>query len=678
MLSSIYRNDMSSDWRRHKDYNRYDFTDENSAAEFAEAEGGGNNLLSYSPCNDALHNLNDDCPDDEQLHEISDDDDETNGTTTTGAVKIPKSRPPVPSNPEYARKPRKRSSSRSKAAVSSIRAALDVCIQVGGEVFWQSSAILQYASPVLVQHLTVIDDDSSLRDASHANATTTYLLRIPHCPSLEWRLLEPFLQPHSRQAAVMTPKHLILLRWFLDLDLQVLLQQSDDILSQLHWNPQCDSLQVLLTWSCIAKAAHLPKTSRQVWLAWQRALAEVQQPTSSVENAPGDVVVCMLGADISCLQLFLELLAEWPEARHNLWLALMRYLPADLEMYTDHENLLRNPLLPFLLREGLVRAAEDENRKRRGARRLALRSSARSVTEPNSPPTVSVSPSMASTTLSSKLSKTDIDVDAAAANCKETSPLHQRTLHNDLPSSAPATEDWQTTVQSSVQELLSWLVPSGDDESSSSTHRTLPPVCPSNSYCPEALASGINLEASSPQAELLAQIPNNRMEWLEMIWQKLSGPPILSPLPLPEDFNTGETISQDDGSPQRQSRIVLAPTPPRRKPSDSTLSNTTARKSRSKGSRAAEPRTRPVQDVSFSTGTTASGASSTGSSQSVHSRSSTSGSRESITRDSSTAPSVASASFHDTEDSTLSTCPHSMLDESSVGIVRASTRTFYC
>jgi len=91
-------------------------------------------------------------------------------------------------------------------------------VLANNKVFFHSSAILQYASPILSRHLVW----------KHRNL---YELDLKHRPALEWQWLLPFLQPHSQVSVAVTPLRVVhLLPWFLELELDVLIRECDRVL----------------------------------------------------------------------------------------------------------------------------------------------------------------------------------------------------------------------------------------------------------------------------------------------------------------------------------------------------------------------------------------------------------------------------------------------------------------
>jgi len=374
----------------------------------------------------------------------------------------------------------------------------DVCVLLSNQrTFWVASAMLRFACPVLSRYLEWSDDHAmptatTTDGASTGGGTTaarnscispsrrgrlgSYTLNFVHRPALEWQLLAPFLQPHARVSAKVTPLHIPhLLPWFLELKLDVLLNECDAILLQslLREQPPTSRtslrsgsraaaapyyVQDLLTLSKIALHCRrrtnltgssgivnvvpdadvhyddsftaavleeeekmvaadedvvflLPGTTDELFQRWtdlwnlsprillrSRTGAARRRGAASGEAGVDDVggyvdedlndnAIDNGPASASSKSCVLELLrsfisdvlTELPtNVRHGVWLSLIRYLPADLDVFGKEQQskLLSNPLFPYLLREGLEREAnqEEEVERERERRRRAAES----------------------------------------------------------------------------------------------------------------------------------------------------------------------------------------------------------------------------------------------------------------------------------------------------------------
>ncbi len=247
----------------------------------------------------------------------------------------------------------------------------DVLVRVGGKDFRHSRAILCYASKVLADHLAARDE-----------------LHIPHKSPSEWSELQAFLQPRSVQAASITFRNLpALLPWFDQLELTVLLRECDTSMSKVRFaslttdesssqngvsnavhelarvalglphapprmEPPCptDVLDILLLTRISGKVC-LPRTRVMCLNVLQEYLELPNLFVSSEE--------CSMRSIISLIDLL-----EDEEVLDTVWPLIVSYLPEDLPWLDDRQELLKNPLFPYLLRAGLEKAwreSDDES-----------------------------------------------------------------------------------------------------------------------------------------------------------------------------------------------------------------------------------------------------------------------------------------------------------------------------
>ena len=252
----------------------------------------------------------------------------------------------------------------------------DVTVRLCEGTCRHSSAMLQFAAPVLHAHLQPVP-----APAATNTATAWYRLDCSHRSRAEWHALEPLLQPHSRQPAAVTRDNLpLLLQWFVELQLPVLLQTSDVVIAR-----QVDQLlpmekdtvtppsrwRDLLVATRIAAHCypHLPQTHARVCQAWTTLL----QPTTTLSGLESMV------QDSGVLQGLCEWLRYDAAGRKQVWPCLLRHLPPDLIRTYDHDDelpqhplatlheststvdesdqkerdWLTNPLFPYLLRLGM-------------------------------------------------------------------------------------------------------------------------------------------------------------------------------------------------------------------------------------------------------------------------------------------------------------------------------------
>lgn len=327
-------------------------------------------------------------------------------------------------------------------------------------------------------------DDTDMMEMELDDTPIRYWLEIPHKSPREWEELVPFLQPRSVQAAAITPSNLpVLLPWFDQLELTVLLQECDTMLASLEWplpvpDPSlpsdgdgsntggCTSTPVStpsshtdvhatgrsnttpairngtteqfseacrdVTWTdpslvvtcgptfpvrldrmgaipssfsssrrfhgAVVQAidvqdiivllqctslAHLPRT-RQRCLRIIKSYWELQPHLFILPMCPANASTTTnnnsnrtknksspreKGGEmndnaspyssslpgLSLLQSFVSLLEE-PDVRQCLWRSVVVFLPTDLKVFSHIEELVTNPLFPYLLREGVLKA----------------------------------------------------------------------------------------------------------------------------------------------------------------------------------------------------------------------------------------------------------------------------------------------------------------------------------
>jgi hypothetical protein len=244
-----------------------------------------------------------------------------------------------------------------------------VTLHPSGETFEHASHILAYASPVLRQQLRPV-------------LGGWYRLDLHQTSNMEWQLVQSFLEPHSVQSAVVTPRNLAhLLPWFVQLQLDILLVECDQLLVTLDFPkayypegpdsskarktpppPQKNDMLDILVLSEISSLAHLTKTSEKVLETLESYLA--LHPGLAIEE--------------ETLPVLMRLLRDHPAIRQRLWRrTLIRFLPADMPLFNRKEQgsgdadlvvveaMVYNPLFPYLLREGMSKAAKEDEFQRR-------------------------------------------------------------------------------------------------------------------------------------------------------------------------------------------------------------------------------------------------------------------------------------------------------------------------
>jgi hypothetical protein len=618
-------------------------------------------------------------------------------------------------------------------------------------IAYQSFAILQCSAPALVPHLVPIsrlekekkdfdhieDDDGD--SASHRSERRTrnrsaashgkepdpiYRLCLPNASLDDWRLLEPFLQPPTLAptefgvpTATLTPQHLVLLPWFVQLQLHVLWEQSDEILSRIAWDSHQDPVQELLVLSHIAHAAHLQRTSVQACHAWQRLLSPASNEGNHTQQRHpqphGGPPVVRLADDLEALASLCRLLKVWDMGRRHLWIHLVRYVPHDLDVFhVDDKDLLllKNPLLPYLIREGIYKHCAEVCITRHPH-------DASDAVDPTflrpqpAPPEPLDDASILSnrSTIGRTLLPLHPLARAASTGGRSSSVTfagtqapgrrrHDRQHKSEPRDSVDEVGEWQA----SFEQWFRWLVPMTQDE--------FDDVAADIVYCPSSMASSVVIDgddhdneheafgqegasdaSSTPLADILAKIPADRLQWLEEIWRRLQEPPILPPLPTSDAQDSPDraaptsarqrSVAHSDSLPKRtarrrESRLAAeCSTPPR------SSRNATTQYPGSPGTR--EPSTSRSEQSS---------ASAPAASIARRLRRHASPGRSASPRQKSVAtPGSCSATSSycskndESNSSTLSTHPLNTSADgseetsySSIGVVRAKTRTFYC
>ena len=259
------------------------------------------------------------------------------------------------------RRSQRRHDYESRSATSShYSVPLDATVMLKNNVIeLHSSHILAYSSPVLAEKMH--------REERGRN----YTLDIPNGSIKEWRVVKPFLQPHSVQQAVVTTRNIpILLPWFHELKLDILLKECDLLLSTLTMpleNPTKHDWNDIVLLAHICSLAELPQT-------WKTSLDTLQTYLAHYPQ-----VLC---TEKTNLDIFMNLMRECSEARDFLWSTLNAYLPADMFLLNenleedDHDvaaTLVTNSLFPYLLRERLhqhVSSQQQQVRKEKEMERL--------------------------------------------------------------------------------------------------------------------------------------------------------------------------------------------------------------------------------------------------------------------------------------------------------------------
>ena len=423
--------------------------------------------------------------------------------------------------------------------------------------FRHSKTMLCYASDVLARQLRPMDANSK------QESSIWWVLDIPHRSHVEWRRLQAFLQPRSVQAASISPRNLpTLLPWFHELQLSVLLAECDVLLSSLEWpvavtshssqcpnlveddherrhssnEPQRKDVHDVLTLTKIANRAYLPATRKKCmtllasYLEWQPQLF-VDIPSSKDDchgfgpnectdmgencadhkklNKPDMKSSDESDTSLDLLQSLANVLLG-ADARQVLWRSIISYLPADLQVFTDQDVLVQNPLFPYLLREGLEKHVVARRNEKQNLQKF----------------------------LPFLLNRTDYSFDGTREDGarKGPKPNDSSTEHQELCS----THSFESLHNVFERWWVSWSIPEPDHHISRAHSDITERV--SKDRIKEKFRRKRRLhqkhEKGAPSSALLRTgvtldgVPQDRSSWLELIWQKLKEPPIF---PQPDE-----------------------------------------------------------------------------------------------------------------------------------------------
>jgi hypothetical protein len=266
--------------------------------------------------------------------------------------------------------------------------------------FRHSSLILQYASAELAKHFVECIPEEGDNVLSEREGTIQFVLHVRVKDASDWCILQPFLEPHAVQPAVVTPLNLpTLLPWFKQLCLNVLLKECDSQLmdhispppkmkqTKRKYNTLDDEVVTLtntLLLGRISVAAGLQRTAKSAFTAlsnWMDHrpdvwLQQTKDSTVLLLAALKLLIRCLITNDDessrdspaevdSSTLSYEDLLDVWesmfePMEASFLFAAMIAYLPTDcvedqqLNHFSSVKSFLCNPLLPYLLREGIL------------------------------------------------------------------------------------------------------------------------------------------------------------------------------------------------------------------------------------------------------------------------------------------------------------------------------------
>jgi hypothetical protein len=454
--------------------------------------------------------------------------------------------------------------------------------------FRHSSLILQYASAELAKHFVecIHDDDGAatvVRDDM-----IQFILNVQVNNANDWRALQPFLEPHAVQPAVVTTTNLpVLLPWFQQLSLKVLLQECDvKLLYHLAMPPisllyrhtefvldEYVTVSNTLLLGQIAIKAGLESSSKKAFIvasAWLTHFPEVwlhhsNDSTALLIQALSLIAQCLIpddddddddddSLDSSHDQLTgceSTVATSWesrfhpPEAGH-LFASTITCLPKDcVEQQQLHSrrniySFVKNPLTPYLIREGIQKRRKqqpsisdidyevDNLRNIDGdsptVPDLQLIQNASSDVYTES---IADTETITTGNLSSKLSGSHMlqkDVES------------QDTLNN--PSFLQVAEEihagWNS-LWMKIAEAAAVTDVVRDFETDSSMHQ--------QNYNTSDLSMSCTMSDQQKERQLL-QTPHELSKWLNLVWDKICNPPLFGRCPI-EDGKDIENVKHD-------------------------------------------------------------------------------------------------------------------------------------
>lgn len=246
---------------------------------------------------------------------------------------------------------------------------IDVTIIVGKgpeqQAFPHNSHVLRYISDYFTEVMvhssnsTSQHASSSLDEEPH-NVHPSWIIDFSHKKVEEWKAFYPFLEPPAKRTVSLGIHNFpVLLPWFHEFQLPLLLHQCDTMLSSLFFpnlqqHPQPGDLQDCLLFLYAALSCNLPQTQQ----------LGVQVLESYLRGAPHLFLLDGISTSTSSLQRLVILLQCFPHFQKQVWdPSIKRFLPPDIHACFDVDSpigrdwMLQNPLFPFVLREGMSKYA---------------------------------------------------------------------------------------------------------------------------------------------------------------------------------------------------------------------------------------------------------------------------------------------------------------------------------
>ena len=243
----------------------------------------------------------------------------------------------------------------------------DLVVRVGQKNFYHSSAVLGYASDYLKSQLQL--------EKQKQPRGSYYHIDFSHHQPEQWQVVLEYFQPRSLGVKQLTWKQVpIVLPWFTQFGLKVLLYDIDTFLLETVVT-QCQgelTLDNVLLLARISFECSLVTTQSQARQWLKASLLDPRYKNKSSSSSSSSVegeeqenqmdnnihndndVGSVLAWSLADLQLLSSLLTEFDSLREYLWeSSMIQFLPHDLAV-NDSKTLTKNPLFPYLLREGMM------------------------------------------------------------------------------------------------------------------------------------------------------------------------------------------------------------------------------------------------------------------------------------------------------------------------------------
>lgn len=406
---------------------------------------------------------------------------------------------------------------------------IDVTIIVGKgseqRAFPHNSHVLRYISDYFGE-VMVHSSNSVTRPASSSSneepqdVQPLWTIDFSHKKVEEWKAFYPFLEPPVKRTVSLDVHNLpVLLPWFHEFQLPLLLHQCDTMLSSLYFpnlqqNPQPGDLQDCLLYLYAALSCDLPQTQQ----------LGVQVLGTYLRGAPHLFLPGGIGTSTSSLQRLIILLQCFPHFQKQVWdPSIKPFLPPDLDTCGDVDSplgrdwMLQNPLFLFVLREGISKytlkrsspAAESCSESRYNG----MHSEGRRDQGQTKVSHISIG------------TNTFLATRSIAGSDEPDSPLNKKDLDLELGSPMISQELRQgphllSSGANSIQQRNSWGIEEGRDTDKSLTEESPCGLMEMSHYLGQQFwGAGWNLEPRASQEQEQRRL--DRRSWLEAIVHKL-------------------------------------------------------------------------------------------------------------------------------------------------------------